>query len=378
MAKLSFKPQRLLLVHAHPDDESLFTGHVTADAIERGAEVYVLTLTRGERGKMKLNDLKSLEGKYTAMGAFRSNELANALKEFNKDDRKVQHSFAGTRAYLDSGVRLSALGKPTRKRMLDEMSLVAVSTAVIADDILQVMKSFKPDAVVTYNRNGGFGHPDHKKAHEATAMAIRAYAKERRGRAPQFWVIAEPGERYDTQVGGNTTAAIKKAALEAHASQVSIGAESYWIVQGKEIRYEEPERLRRSGYSYWNVVKPTLRSMWALPIGALLALAGTMLHLSTAVGTDAPIGLVVALLSVTSVSLALRVLRRSRGALYLLAASFWFTLYYLINQQSAGERPFNGAISEYWIWGSSIILAVIMIFPKIQPATWSKSAAGHR
>ncbi|MEY4066897.1 MAG: hypothetical protein RIQ44_109, partial [Actinomycetota bacterium] len=47
MAKPSFKPRKILLVHAHPDDESLFTGHVMADAIARGAEVYLLTLTRG-------------------------------------------------------------------------------------------------------------------------------------------------------------------------------------------------------------------------------------------------------------------------------------------------------------------------------------------
>lgn len=378
MAKLSFKPQRLLLVHAHPDDESLFTGHLIADAMNRGAEVFVLTLTRGERGKMKLADLKSLEGKYTAMGAFRSNELFNALKEFNKDDREVQHAFAGTRAYLDSGMRISALGKPTRKRMLDEMSLVAVSTSVVADDIYQVMKKFRPDAVVTYNRNGGFGHPDHKKTHEATAMALRWYSKDNNGRGPTFWVTAEPGERYEVEVGSPETAVVKKAALEAHASQVGIGSDTYWLVQGKEIRYDQPERLRRGSIGYWSVVKPLLRSMWALPIGVLLAIAGTMLHLSKSMGDGAPIGLVVALLSVTSVGLALRVLRRSRGALYLLAASFWVTLYYLINQQSSGERPFNGQLSEIWIWGSTIILAVILIFPKLQPATWTKNASGHR
>ena len=42
MSKPSFKPKRLLLVHAHPDDESLFTGHVIAKAIKDGAEVMVL------------------------------------------------------------------------------------------------------------------------------------------------------------------------------------------------------------------------------------------------------------------------------------------------------------------------------------------------
>ena len=67
MAKATFNPKRLLVVHAHPDDESLFTGHVIADAVAAKAEVMVLTLTRGERGRMKLEELKSLEGNLPSM-----------------------------------------------------------------------------------------------------------------------------------------------------------------------------------------------------------------------------------------------------------------------------------------------------------------------
>lgn len=379
MAKPSFTPKRLLLVHAHPDDESLFTGHVIADAVARGAAVYVLTLTRGERGKMKLADLKALEGKVAAMGAFRTNELFNAMNEYNSPTIEVQHSFAGTRAYLDSGMRISAFGKPTRKRVLDEMSLAAVSTAVVAEDILKVIKSFRPDAIVTYNRNGGYGHPDHKKAHEATAMALRAYQKQRSGRSPQLWVIAEKGERAEVKVGNAETAKVKKSALEAHASQVGIGAETYWLVEGKAARYDEPERLRRASSSYWNSLKPLLKSVWALPVGILIALAGTMLHLTKTADSGAQIGLMVALLLVASVSLALRILRRSRGALYLFAAAYWTTLYYLVRtQESGGSQTFVGSDSQWWIWGSTAVITAIVIFPKIQPATWAKSASGHR
>lgn len=379
MAKPSFNPKRLLLVHAHPDDESLFTGHVIADAVSRGAAVHLLTLTRGERGKMKLVDLKALEGKPAAMGAFRTNELFNAMNEYNTDAIEVEHSFAGTRAYLDSGMRINTFGKPTRKRVLDEMSLAAVSTAVVAEDILKAIRSFRPDAVVTYNRNGGFGHPDHKKAHEATAMALRMYSKERKGRGPQFWVIAEKGERYEVKVGNPETAKVKKRALEAHASQVGIGSETYWLVPGKETRYDEPERLRRASHSYWNTLKPFLKSLWALPVGVLIAIAGTMLHLIKAADTSAQIGLMVALLLVGSVSLALRILRRSRGALYLFSAAFWATLYYLVRtQETGGEQTFVGADSQWWVWGSTAVIVAILLFPKIQPATWSKSANGHR
>ncbi|NBR61667.1 MAG: hypothetical protein EBT86_08470, partial [Actinobacteria bacterium] len=159
--------------------------------LARGAEVFLLTLTRGERGKAKLEELKSLEANRAAMGAFRAGELKNAMAALGVKNFK----FAGTRAYLDSGVRIGQLGVPTTPLRLDEMSLAAVSTAVVADDIYQTMLSFKPDAVITYNSKGGWGHPDHKKAHQATAMAMRRYRKNLRGKKPAFWVISEPNER---------------------------------------------------------------------------------------------------------------------------------------------------------------------------------------
>ena len=381
MAKPSFKPRKILLVHAHPDDESLFTGHVMADAIARGAEVYLLTLTRGERGKVKLADLKPLEGRNAEMGAFRTAELFNALDAYTAVDadgdvRKPQHSFAGTRHYLDSGMRVNALGKATRKRILDEMSLAAVATPVIADDILKIMGSFRPDAVVTYNSKGGFGHPDHKKAYDATTLAIRKYAKN--NRAPQLWTICEPGERFDAEVGGKETAAVKRAALSAHASQVLINEETYSLVAGKETRFDAPERLKKASVSSWNSIKPWLRSLWAMPLGFLAALVGTMLHLSKT--TDGmPIGLILALIIVGALALALRVLRRSRGALYLMALTFIVTVLQFSHGGNSGSHLVtNSVLSEYWLYGSMALLAIIVVFPRIQKATWNRSASGHR
>lgn len=380
MAKQSFNARRILLVHAHPDDESLFTGHVMADALARGAEVYLLTLTRGERGKVKLADLKPLEGHNAEMGAFRTAELMNALEAYDLTDSegnvaKIQRAFAGTRHYLDSGMRINALGKPTRKRILDEMSLVAVATPVIADDIIKVMNSFRPDAVVTYNSKGGFGHPDHKKAYDAATLALRKYGKTHR--APQLWTISEAGERFDTQVGGPATASVKKAALSAHASQVLINEDTYSLVAGKETRFDAPERLRKGTVSSWNSIKPWLRSLWALPLGFLAALAGTLLHMS--VTTDGmPIGLVLALLIVGSLALALRILRRSRGALYLMAAAFIFSLFQLGQNPNGSQLVTNGNLSTYWFYGSIAVLAVIVMFPRLRKATWNRSASGHR
>jgi N-acetyl-1-D-myo-inositol-2-amino-2-deoxy-alpha-D-glucopyranoside deacetylase len=376
MAKATFNPQRLLIVHAHPDDESLFTGHVIADRLAANAEVFVFTLTRGERGKVKLEELKSLEGNLTAMGAFRSGELREALAAFGD----VKHAFAGTRAYMDSGMRLNPLGRPAKPRKLDEMALSAASTSVIADDILKLIQDFKPDAVLTYNRKGGFGHPDHKMAHEATAMAIRMYTKKRKGRAPAFWVIAEPGERFDVQIGDAKTAVVKKAALEAHSSQVSIGAETYSLVAGKEFRYDRAERLRQASPNPLVHLRPILTFFGAIPLGFLLGIAGTLLHQVRATDeSGTSIGLIVALIMTGSLALAIRLLRSSRGALYLLAATFATTIFWLSQPQSDGTLLIPGNdLGNFWAYGSLGLVAAIILFPNIRAGSWRKSARGHQ
>lgn len=375
MAKAKFAPKRLLIVHAHPDDESLFTGHIIADRIAAKAEVFVFTLTRGERGKVKLEELKPLEGNLNAMGSFRATELAQALAVYGK----VEHSFAGTRAYLDSGLRITPMGKPAKPRKMDELALAAASTSIIADDIAAKILEFKPDAVLTYNRRGGFGHPDHKVAHEATAMAIRQIARKHH-RVPQFWVIAEPRERFDAEIGSAKTAQIKKAALEAHASQIAVSAETYSVVPGKDVRYDRPERVRRSSPSPLIHLRPVLTFIWALPLGVLLGLAGTLMHqVQTNDGSATPIGLIVALIMTASLALALRLLRRSRGALYLVTATLAATVLWLAQRQPGGELfiPGNDA-GNIWAYGSIGICALVILFPRIKPGAWRRSSRGHR
>jgi N-acetyl-1-D-myo-inositol-2-amino-2-deoxy-alpha-D-glucopyranoside deacetylase len=376
MAKATFNPRRLLVVHAHPDDESLFTGHLIAASVAAGAEVMVLTLTRGERGRMKLEELKSLDGNLPSMGAFRANELRNALNALG-----VKHfKFAGTRAYLDSGFRLNTFGKPAKVKNLDELSLSAVHVAVIADDIYGVIKDFKPDAVVTYNRKGGFGHPDHKMAHEGTAMALRRFAKENGRKTPVFWTITEKGERPDVLIGNAKTAVVKKEALSAHASQVSVGAETYSIAAGKEIRYDEQEGLRKASIRPLRWLKPALIAIWSLPLGVMVGLVGTMIHsIKAQSAAHLPIGLWIALAMTFSLALALRLLRNSRGALYLMTLSLWGTLLWLSQRHGAGSFVIVGNdVGNWWVYGSLIACGVVILFPRIRPGVWRKNASGHR
>jgi N-acetyl-1-D-myo-inositol-2-amino-2-deoxy-alpha-D-glucopyranoside deacetylase len=92
-----------------------------------------------------------------------------------------------------------------------------------------------------------------------------------------------------------------------------------------------------------------------------------------------PIGLLIAFVMVGAMALALRVLRRSRGALYLMALAFTITVLQMAQKQANGSQYVtNTDLSTYWVYGSIGLLALIVIFPRLRKATWSKSASGHR
>jgi len=367
MAKQRFTAKKILLVHAHPDDESLQTAHVMADAISRGAEVFLLTLTRGERGRVKLEELKALEANRAAMGAFRAGELKNAMAALGVKNFK----FAGTRAYLDSGMRIGNLGTPTTPAKLDEMSLTAVSTPVIADDILQVMKSFNPDAVSTYNSKGGYGHPDHKKTFDATAMALRQFRKLSAGRKTKFWVIAEPGERATVAIGGEKTAELKKAALSAHASQVTIKRDTYSVADGVEFRFDMPERLRLASPNVMPWFKPVFRALFGLPLGLLLGYAGAYVHNILADNDrHSPLGLYLALGATASIAFGLRTWRNSRGALYLLNAGMTIAIWFLSRDHIFGAFIADDKYGNRYIWCAMLICGLAAVFPRISFAKW--------
>src|SRR3984957_1317473 len=109
------RAERVLFVHAHPDDETLETGGTIAALVDRGAKVTVLTCTRGERGEIIPDDLRpALESK-AAMAKLREAELAAAMKILGVTDhrylgdRNARWSGAADRVYVDSGM---SWGKP--------------------------------------------------------------------------------------------------------------------------------------------------------------------------------------------------------------------------------------------------------------------------
>ena len=375
MSKPRFSPNRLLIVHAHPDDESLFTGHVIAHALRGGSEVRVVTLTRGEMGTTEVKDLEYLNEDSQAMALFREQELSQSLQAFPG----VEHRYLGQRAYRDSGMRINAWGKVGKPRKLDEMSLSAAGTSLVGEDIASEIKDFKPDVVLTYDSKGGYGHPDHKAAHAAVAWAIRHLAKKRI--RPQFWEIVEPGKSFDVEFGDEETAEVKRAALLAHSSQIEISGEEI-VYNGKtRMLLTDRERLRKTSPSPLLQLKPVLTYLWAVPTGILVGIAGTLLHRSVD-GSGFPIGLVVALSMVGSLALALRMLRNSRGALYLMSFSLIATVFLMAQRQPGGELfittelggNFFDSVGNLWAYGSIVLVGLIMVFPQLRGSAWKQQA----
>lgn len=157
---------RILAVHAHPDDESIWTGGLIAHATQRGAEVRVLTCTLGELGEAIGPDVHGLE-MTGLLGGYRYHELHRALVAFGvHGPAHAPRLLGGTANYHDSGMAGdSDLTHPIAPYL-------AAHVAAATRDIAAELREFRPHLVVTYGPDGGYGHPDHVAAHRATHRAI--------------------------------------------------------------------------------------------------------------------------------------------------------------------------------------------------------------
>jgi len=82
---------------------------------------------------------------------------------------------------------------------------------------------------------------------------------------------------------------------------------------------------------------------------------------------------------VSSLALALRLLRESRGALYLMSLTFAATLLWLGSKSNDGDVVIaNNTNGQWWVYASLITCFVIMAFPRLRPGSWRRSASGHR
>jgi N-acetyl-1-D-myo-inositol-2-amino-2-deoxy-alpha-D-glucopyranoside deacetylase len=160
--------RRLLLVHAHPDDESIVSGATMAKYAAEGADVTLLTCTLGEEGEVLVPELVQLAADQAdQLGGLRIGELEAAMRELGVTDHRF---LGGAGRFRDSGMMgTPANDKPRafwRAAADTERFDEAVGHAVA------VIREVRPQVLVTYDDNGDYGHPDHIMAHRVAMAAV--------------------------------------------------------------------------------------------------------------------------------------------------------------------------------------------------------------
>jgi N-acetyl-1-D-myo-inositol-2-amino-2-deoxy-alpha-D-glucopyranoside deacetylase len=159
------KPEtpRLLFVHAHPDDESLTTGGTIARYVAEGAEVHVVTCTLGEEGEVVGDRYALLVANHAdQLGGYRIAELTKALNSLGVDEPMF---LGGAGRWRDSGMP----AKPPRHHL----AFVDAGDDAV-NELVAIIDRLRPHVVVTYDPEGGYGHPDHVQTHRVTAAAVEA------------------------------------------------------------------------------------------------------------------------------------------------------------------------------------------------------------
>jgi len=177
----------VLFVHAHPDDEVISTGATMAKYAAEGAHVTLVTCTLGEEGEVLVPALEHLAAQQDdRLGEHRVNELAAAMKALGVDDHRL---LGGPGRWRDSGM----MGLPTNDR---PGCFWQADLEQAVGELVAVMREVRPQAVVTYNEFGGYGHPDHIQAHRVTVAAFDAAGEP--GRFPDAGDPWRPAKLYYT------------------------------------------------------------------------------------------------------------------------------------------------------------------------------------
>ncbi|MBN9735843.1 MULTISPECIES: N-acetyl-1-D-myo-inositol-2-amino-2-deoxy-alpha-D-glucopyranoside deacetylase [unclassified Pseudonocardia] len=167
--------RRLLLVHAHPDDETLTTGGTIARyAAEPDTGVTVVTCTLGEEGEVIPPELAELApDRGDQLGGYRIRELDAALTALGGPDHRY---LGGAGRWRDTGMVLAGHG--TRAALPPELHPRAFAAPDVFGtqlaQLLDVVDTVRPQVLVSYAADGTYGHPDHVRAHELTVAAAAA------------------------------------------------------------------------------------------------------------------------------------------------------------------------------------------------------------
>jgi len=155
--------KRLLLVHAHPDDETINNGATMAKYAAEGVSVTLVTCTRGEEGEVLIPELADLaSNKNDKLGQHREIELKNAMAELGVKDFRFLG--APDKRWRDSGMMGTEQNNGAQVFWQADLNDAA-------KELVKIILEIKPQVMITYDDFGGYGHPDHIKAHQVAMHA---------------------------------------------------------------------------------------------------------------------------------------------------------------------------------------------------------------
>jgi len=161
--------RRLLLVHAHPDDETLATGATMAKYAAEGAQVTLVTCTLGEEGEVLVDSLGHLAAdREDRLGEHRIGELDSAMAALGITDYL---RLGGDGHYRDSGMMWGEDGAATVRTELREGTFWTADLLEAADLLVPIIRDRRPQVLITYDEFGNYGHPDHIQAHRVATYA---------------------------------------------------------------------------------------------------------------------------------------------------------------------------------------------------------------
>jgi N-acetyl-1-D-myo-inositol-2-amino-2-deoxy-alpha-D-glucopyranoside deacetylase len=155
--------RRLLLVHAHPDDETIANGVTMAKYVAEGAAVTLVTCTLGEEGEVLVPELAHLAAdREDALGPQRLAELELAMSALGVTDFV---RLGGDYRYRDSGMAYDDRRRAIARDVLREGIFWTADLLEAANALVPLIRDRRPQVLVAYDETGGYGHPDHIQAH---------------------------------------------------------------------------------------------------------------------------------------------------------------------------------------------------------------------
>jgi N-acetyl-1-D-myo-inositol-2-amino-2-deoxy-alpha-D-glucopyranoside deacetylase/mycothiol S-conjugate amidase len=146
--------RRLLISYAHPDDEAFGLGGLITRYVAEGVDVSLICATNGDVGTVAPEFLNG----YSSVAELRLAELDCAAAKLRlKQVYKL--------GFKDSGM----MGSPT---CADPTCLWQAPQEQVTRRVVEVLREVRPQVVITFNKYGGYGHPDHIAIQRATTEAF--------------------------------------------------------------------------------------------------------------------------------------------------------------------------------------------------------------